>query len=182
MPPELVGSPRRRGRAPTPPAGAHDLDFRCATALFGTSGIEWDLAELTAEELEPVTGAIAFYRRLRALLHSGDVVRADHHDTPRWCTASWPQTGGRRSSRTCSSPPVRRRCRAASAWPGVDPQARYRVTAPDLAGGPGTQQVAPPAWMAAGGLTLSGQVLMTVGLQVPVLHPEQALVLHLLAG
>ena len=36
--------------------------------------------------------------------------------------------------------------------------------------------------MAAGGLTVSGRVLMTVGLQVPVLHPEQALVLHLLAG
>ena len=181
LPPELVGS--HVGAAVSHTTGRrHSLAFRCATAVFGHLGFEVDLAELTAEELEQVTGAIAFYRRHRALLHSGEVVRVDHHDSAalvhgvvapdrREAVFAYVQlTTGASQLPGC----VR--------LAGLDPQARYRVTVPDLAGGPGTQQIAPPAWMAAGGLTVSGRVLMTVGLQVPVLHPEQALVLHLFAG
>ena len=40
------------------------------------------------------------------------------------------------------------------------------------------RETAPPPW-AADGIVLTSQLLMTVGLQMPVLHPEQALILHL---
>jgi alpha-galactosidase len=56
------------------------LDFRCATALFGSFGIEWDLTTASAEELERLAGWVARYRRFRPLLHSGRVVRPESSD------------------------------------------------------------------------------------------------------
>jgi alpha-galactosidase len=56
------------------------LDFRAATALFGAFGIEWDLTEATAEELDSLTDWIERFKRLRPLLHSGRVVRPESSD------------------------------------------------------------------------------------------------------
>ena len=55
---------------------------------------------------------------------------------------------------------------------------RYRVAAVPLAGGPSVQEIASPAWV-ADGIVITGQVLMHAGLQMPVLRPEQAMILHL---
>jgi alpha-galactosidase len=47
-----------------------------------------------------------------------------------------------------------------------------------LAGGRSGPVKARPGWAAAG-IVLTGQVLMRTGLQLPVMHPDQALILHL---
>jgi alpha-galactosidase len=52
-----------------------DLDFRCATALFGSFGVEWDLTQATTEELDRLAVWVARYRELRGFLHSGRLVR-----------------------------------------------------------------------------------------------------------
>ena len=120
----------------TPPAGGTRSPSVVATAVFGHLGFEVDLAELTAEELEQVTGAIAFYRRHRALLHSGDVVRVDHHDSA--ALVHGVVAADRREAVFAYV----QLATGASQVPGcvrlagLDPRARYRVTAPDLAGGP----------------------------------------------
>ena len=65
---------------------------------------------------------------------------------------------------------------------GLDPDRTYRV---DHLAGPGEVLglAAPPAWMArsdAGDpVAASGRWLTTVGLQLPLLHPESALLIHL---
>ena len=56
------------------------LDFRAATALFGSFGIEWDLTEADPSELDRLADWIARYRRLRPLLHTGRVVRPESSD------------------------------------------------------------------------------------------------------
>jgi alpha-galactosidase len=56
------------------------LDFRAATALFGSFGIEWDLSRASEEELERLADWVARYQRLRPLLHSGRVVRPESSD------------------------------------------------------------------------------------------------------
>jgi len=56
------------------------LDFRCATALFGAFGIEWDLTTATEEDLVDLTEWVARHQRLRPLLHSGRVVRPESSD------------------------------------------------------------------------------------------------------
>jgi alpha-galactosidase len=180
LPPELIGS--HVGAAVSHTTGRrHSLAFRVATAMFGHFGFEVDLTHLSAGELEQVAEAVAFYRRHRGLLHSGDVVRVDHHDSA--ALVHGVVAPDRRQAvfayvQLATGVPQVPGCVRLD---GLDPGARYLVTAQDLAGGPTTQQAAAPPWMAAGGLTVSGRVLMTVGLQVPILHPEQALVLHLAA-
>jgi alpha-galactosidase len=56
------------------------LDFRAATALFGSFGIEWDLTDAAPADLEQLADWIARYQRLRPLLHSGRVVRPESPD------------------------------------------------------------------------------------------------------
>jgi len=57
-----------------------DLDFRCATALFGAFGIEWDLTLADDDDLERLARWVADHQRLRPLLHSGRVVRPESPD------------------------------------------------------------------------------------------------------
>ncbi len=56
------------------------LDFRAATALFGSFGIEWDLSSASEDELASLAGWVTLYRDLRGLLHSGRVVRPESSD------------------------------------------------------------------------------------------------------
>ncbi len=61
------------------------LDFRAATAMFGSFGIEWDLTEATEADLDSLADWIARYQRFRGLLHSGRVVRPASSDPAvRW--------------------------------------------------------------------------------------------------
>jgi len=180
VPPELLGM--HIGSDVSHTTGRrHSLSFRAATAVFGHLGIEWDLTTISATESEQLAGAIAFHKQVRPLLHAGRVVRVDHPDpsvhvhgvvaTDRAeAVFAYVQLA---SSPTEVPPPAR--------LTGLEPGRLYRVAAVPLAGGPSAQEIAAPPWAAAG-IVLTGQVLMRVGLQMPVLHPEQALVLHLTTG
>ena len=53
------------------------LDFRAATAFFGSMGIEWDLTAAGAQERARLAEWIAEHRRLRGLLHGGRGFRGD---------------------------------------------------------------------------------------------------------
>ena len=177
VPPELVGTHVGPPRSHTT-GRVHGLAFRVATALFGHFGIEWDIASASAGEQEALAEAIAFYRRMRPLLHGGQVVRADHPDPAAYLhgvvaadraealfayvqlTASAFETPG------------------LARLPGLDPDRAYRVEPVAVAGEPETKQAMAPAWLEAGGVTLGGRALAEVGLPLPVLRPEQALLLH----
>ena len=54
---------------------------------------------------------------------------------------------------------------AASFFAGLDPEIRYTVTVIGLAEAPGTTERAPAGWIKAGGITLSGRTLATIGLE-----------------
>ena len=177
VPPELVGTHVGPPRSHTT-GRVHGLAFRVATALFGHFGIEWDIASASAGEQEALAEAIAFYRRMRPLLHGGQVVRADHPDPAAYLhgvvaadraealfayvqlTASAFETPG------------------LARLPGLDPDRAYRVEPVAVAGEPETKQAMAPGWLEAGGVTLGGRSLAEVGLPLPVLRPEQALLLH----
>jgi alpha-galactosidase len=173
LPPELVGTHVGAPRAHTT-GRTHDLWFRLATALFGHFGIEWDITAATAQEREALAGAIALYRETRELLHTGTVVRADHPDPaayvhgvvgPEQALFAYVQL-----TTSASERPGRARL------PGLDPGRVYRVEALP---GATTLQAAPPGWPS--GIELSGRALAAAGLQMPVLQPEQALLLRLTA-
>jgi alpha-galactosidase len=63
--------------------------------------------------------------------------------------------------------------------PGLDPDARYRLEELPL---PARRPIGPnrdvPVWWAQG-VVLSGRALASTGVQLPALHPESAVLLHL---
>jgi alpha-galactosidase len=177
VPPELVGSHVGPPKAHTT-GRVHTLAFRVATALFGHFGIEWDIASASASEQAALAEAIAFYKQTRPLLHSGQVVRADHPNpaaylhgvvAPDRAEALFAYV--QLTSSAYETPGLAR-------LPGLDPGRAYRVEPVPVAGEPETKQAVAPAWLEAGGVTLGGLALAEVGLPLPVLRPEQALLLH----
>jgi alpha-galactosidase len=181
LPPELIGTHVGPPRAHTT-GRVHDLSFRAATALFGHFGIEWDIASAGERDRAGLAEAIALYKRVRGLLHSGEVVRADHPDPAALVHGvvatdrsealfAYVQLAG-----SADEAP------GAVRLDGLDPERAYRVEPVTIAGGPALRQAQPPGWLAGGGITLGGRALGAAGLQMPVLLPEQALLLHLTAA
>src|SRR5712691_11215305 len=60
------------------------MSLRCATALFGHLGIEADITQARAEDIAELADWIRLYKRHRALIHSGRVVRIDTPDDTAW--------------------------------------------------------------------------------------------------
>lgn len=177
LPPELVGSHIGPPRSHTT-SRTHDLTFRFAVALFGHFGLEWDVNAATDAERTALTNGIAFYKQVRELLHHGDVVHAEVGDPAaavhgvvsadrRQALFAYLQT----STSVAEVPgPVR--------LPGLDDDLTYRVRPVHPTGEPHQGGRRPPPWYAAGSVQLPGRVLNATGLAVPVLHPEQALLLQ----
>jgi alpha-galactosidase len=178
LPLELIGSHVGPPVAHTT-GRAVDLGFRCLTALFAHTGIEWDISAASERERHRLAAWTELYKELRPLLHGGEVVRAD--DEPSGLFVH----GVVADDRAAALYAVVRLASAAEAspgpfrLPGLDESRDYRVRvrgeffAPDR-GRP------PPWWNAAAadGFTVSGAVLGRAGLQLPVLMPGQGFLLH----
>lgn len=176
LPPELVGTHVGPPRAATS-GRVHDLSFRTATALFGHAGIEWDITTASPDELAALSSWIDFYRRQRRLLHTGDLVDADHPDpaatvqgvvAPDRAAALYVYAQLATSELEVPAP---------AHLPGLDPARLYRVAPVHPVAAPLTVHQAAPPWYQAGEITLPGSVLGSVGVSLPVLAPQQALLL-----
>ena len=172
IPPELMGAHIGPERSHTT-GRRHDLAFRAGTALFGHLGVEWNLLELTDRQLDDLAAVIALHKRFRGLLHGGDTVR---FDTDAAYAAHGVYAPDRSEalvsfavlSTALSLTPPRLRL------PGLDPDRRYRVTDIALPGGHrGPRRSA--SWNE---LTLTGAQLAAIGVQLPTLHPENLVLLH----
>ncbi|WP_314194159.1 alpha-galactosidase [uncultured Arthrobacter sp.] len=196
VPPELVGGHIGPTTSHTT-ARTHDLSFRAITALFGHFGMEWDVREVQGEQREELKRFIALYKEHRGLIHSGRMVRADVPDDSLMLhgvvagsavsvagAAVEPGTTAALfalvSTRTSFAEQLGR-----VALPGLEAARRYRVEAifpapVDADYGHTFTQIQPPAWLASGA-EASGRFLAEVGLPMPSLNPEHALVLKVTA-
>ena len=175
LPPELLGA--HVSASPNHQTGRHHtLAFRAAAALFCHFGVELDPLELTEAERTELAAWIALHKRLRPLLHAGlhqatdpvdgrhvlGVMRPDHAEAAYLVTQE--------DSPHCVMPPPLR-------LPGLDPQTRYRVTAPPPQVAP--DRVSPThEQLFQDGIVLAGGVLHHVGFVPPPMAPASALVLH----
>ena len=178
LPPELVGSHIGPPRSHTT-GRTGSLSFRVATALFGHFGFEWDLASADGQELAGAAEAVRAYRRLRWLLHSGRVVHADLVDAS--ASLHGVVATDRSAAVFCyaqlTAPAYE--VPVPALLPGLDPNRGYLVRPLVLAGGHTGAGRADPPWWTSGEVRLSGRALAQSGLRLPVLHPEQAVLLEL---
>jgi alpha-galactosidase len=154
--------------------------------MFGHLGIEWNLLELDERDRADLATVIALHQRFRPLLHTGDVVRfdaehdgTDQHGQP--VSHAHGVYSPDRSQALVAHVQLRTGTSLAPAplrLPGLDPLRRYRVemlTLPRAGRVPARHQ---PAWLTEG-IELTGRQLAVHGLQMPVLNPESAALLHL---
>ncbi|GAA0422482.1 alpha-galactosidase [Leifsonia naganoensis] len=182
VPPELIGSHLGAERSHTT-SRRTDLSFRLIVSLTAHAGIEWDLQEADDVELETIARWGAVYRELRDLIHRGRVVNADLADEATVLTGIVAQDSSRaihtwaRLATSAAGQSGRVR------FPGLDAAARYSVRIRDEFGTARRHQSSDPEWLAAAltaeGITLPGSVLGIVGVPLPTLAPQQAMLFDL---
>ena len=179
LPPELMGA--HVGPATSHTTGRrHTLAFRGATALFGHLGVEWDLLRLDDDEIAALAGIIDIHRRHRHLLHEGEFVRFDHPGTEALAHGVYATDRTEAIVAYVQLTTAPALAPAPLRLPGLDPDRRYRVAPIPLPGGRTSPLGRGRLWL-DDGLVLSGRQLAAHGVQLPVMTPESALLLHLRA-
>ncbi|SFS16002.1 alpha-galactosidase [Microbacterium sp. cf046] len=200
-PPEYLGAHIASDRSHT--TGRRlDLSFRASTAIFGHLGIEWDLGEATDAELALLARWIEFHKEHRALLLGGEIVRMDTPD-PRINLHGVVAADDSEAifsaavlDTTHPDPPAPLKLR------GLDPDRVYHVTPVFIGTLP--SGLVPPAWwgepsdadvlatqeywdradrvdVSFTGARFRGDVLATVGVASPRVHPDQAVLYRAVA-
>ncbi|MFC0680945.1 alpha-galactosidase [Lysobacter korlensis] len=178
LPPELIGSHVGAPVAHTTHR-THSLAFRAATAVFGHFGIEWDLRGASEQELAELARWVQLYKEERQLLHSGRLMHSDSPDPSYWSYGVVSEQRDRAliafvaMATGVSAQPGRIRI------PGLDPATQYRLEPVDLSlEALFANSGALPPWISEP-LTVSGEALATLGLQAPMLYPEQAFLVRI---
>jgi alpha-galactosidase len=175
IPPELMGAHIASGRSHTT-GRVHDLSFRAATAVFGHLGVEWDLAEATAEELAELGAWIDFYKAERSLLLRGDLVRLDFPD-PTVVAHGVVAPDRSRAIYSIASMALSEVVSVGRLrLPGLDPDRRYRVRPVSI--GPWSRRLRPPKWWREDGAVFPGSALGSAGLIAPGIAPEHAVLIR----
>ncbi|MBU4435641.1 MAG: alpha-galactosidase, partial [Alphaproteobacteria bacterium] len=148
---------------------------RVSTAMFGHFGIEANLLTLTPDERSQLAEGVALHKRLRALIHTGDLHRLDRPANE----SAFGVVAGDGSEAVFAYTLVREQDAYFAGrlrLRGLNPQARYAVKlvwpTPPAKRSPLTEALAV-------GVELDGRALMAVGLQLPRLQPQTGFILHL---
>ncbi len=147
------------------------LSLRCATALFGHLGIEWDLTQASEQERAELAAWIRLYQQHRALIHTGRVVRVDTPDDTAWMhgVVAADRSAALMSYVQLDEPASDQP--AALRVPGLDPARRYRVTEVTPGERPLRRAGQEPLAEA------SGAALAGIGLAIPAQQPLTASVI-----
>ncbi len=157
----------------------HEISFRVLNALFGHAGIEWNVTEANESELEVLKNYVAFYKKNRDLLHSGDVVRSDviQGNAQMYGTVSKDKkraifTYMQLTSLDDFGPMV-------ATFDGLDAKTLYSVKVNTELSATEYLQKDHPGWWPS--VNLTGEQLASIGLQLPVTKPETGLLFEITA-
>lgn len=156
-----------------------DLDFRAITAFFGHFGLEADLTQLTADELEKIAAYVKLHKQWRPVLHSGRIVRQTLEDSRALVFGAISEDRTRAVFSYAVMDQTRDGLTAPLKISGLDAERIYRVQAFNRPRDPGRRMKNMPDILFEGALTLSGKALASSGLQIPVLDPDTALLIQL---
>jgi alpha-galactosidase len=145
------------------------LSLRCATALFGHMGIEWDITQASRDELDQLATWIELYKQHRDLLHSGRMIRLDTVDDTAWMhgVVAADQSAALMCYVQLDVP--RNDQVSAMRIPGLDPARLYRVT--EVTPGERLLKRAGLVDDQVLGVEVSGAALTGIGLAIPPQRP-----------
>ncbi|MCX4161772.1 MULTISPECIES: alpha-galactosidase [Paraburkholderia] len=180
FPPEIMGA--HIGPADSHTTGRrHSMAFRAAVALPGHLGLEMDVRLLDADERAELTRWIALFKEWRGVAHSGTLRQGDIEPSLAWVQIVARDLGAALVT-------VYRRFESANRYiapllvQGLDAERRYRVKILHM---PVAPHFAKPSGLLAAladeGVVLSGATLRDLGLPVPPLPPESAVVFSCVA-
>ncbi len=177
FPLEVLGS--HVGPAPAHATGrTQSMGFRCAVACFGHMGVESDLRHISASDKATLQCWIAIYKSWRGVLHTGTFSQGKTANGVWWLVQTACQCVlGMFTCTPAVSPhhaPVRLPQFVQSGW--------WHVSLLGEAGQERCRANSPAPWRHAlmrGGVTISAAELVNVGLPVPNMNPESALVFAL---
>ncbi|MDR7254812.1 alpha-galactosidase [Nocardioides sp. BE266] len=179
VPPELMGS-HVGGPVAHTTGRSHRLGYRAATALLYSFGVEWDVTGLDPLTLDALGRWIELHKQVRPLIGTGTLVHPDHADPGVMVTGlvaadrseAWYVVATVASTATQHP--------AALRLTGLDPDRTYRIA--DVTATADQHDMGlTPWWAASGEQALPGRVLATAGVSLPVMAPESARVLRLVA-
>ena len=176
IPPELLGT----HVGPTHGHQTHrtaEISFRVLNALFGHAGIEWNILEATEHESEVLKSYISFYKKLRNVLHSGNITRADLGNGYLYGTIAQDKSEAiftymQLATSDGFTPKV-------AQLNGLDPKRLYKVRVVKELSSIDPLQKSDPGWWPE--VLATGDTLAKIGLELAILRPEQGLLLHLTA-
>lgn len=172
FPPELMGA--HVGTHASHTSGRRNsIAFRASTALFGHMGMELDPLCLSDEQKCEVKMFFDLHKSYRDLLHRGDLFRLDYPDDT---SIAKVMVSKDKSTALVSMAQIQSRSYTLPVplrLAGLDPDKTYRVQVVSNENDEYTMKKQ-PAWCEHG-VELTGEVLMKVGLQLPVLWPESCL-------
>ena len=148
---------------------------RAGVAMFGNMGIEANLLEMSDEDKAELKAAVALHKKHRKLILGSNLVRLDLHDYESGFGIIGPDKREAMFSYALlaglpNSAPGRFRFRELE----IDAQYEINVIWP----------LAPKSYSKSildviNGAILSGDALMRVGMQLPIMQPENLLIIHL---
>ena len=174
LPPELMGTHVGSGVDHSTRRLLH-LGFRAGTAIWGHLGVEWDLTGASPADRAALSSWIAFHKEVRQLLHTGDVVHADLPDPALLLEGVVAPDRSDALYRLAALDHMVTWPTGRITLPGLDPERCYEVTA--QAPGAGPAYFFAPGWGRTG-VRLPGRVLAEVGVQAPLLDPDQLVLLR----
>jgi alpha-galactosidase len=177
FPPEVLGA-HVGPEASHTTARSASLDFRAMTALFGHFGIEADVRAFPEDDVAALARAIALHKRLRALLHSGRVVRLPYADAGAVGLAVIGEGHAVASLGQVDTPPY------PTPEPfrvtGLDPEATYAVTLLNPPARPRAAMKRVPALARGAVVRASGRMIAEVGLPLPILRAGEVAVYEII--
>ncbi|MFC0180975.1 alpha-galactosidase [Thorsellia kenyensis] len=178
----------------------HTVNFRAITALFGHMGIEFDPLKTPSSELDELTHYLTLHKELRPLLHKGKAFRLDSIDKSQIIHAVSDDTQtiisiAQMAMPSFSTPPVVK-------LPFLEENSRYKIECLDIPANCGHLMKKWPEWLKHllpsmgtydfkshtsiqmakqihSPIWLNGEMIANIGLALPILDPQTAMLLKL---
>ena len=151
------------------------MAFRCAVAFFGNMGIEANLLDLDADELDELGAAIALHKAHRDLIFSGDLYRLDMHPGE----IGFGIVSGTKDEALFAYALVHSLPQSAPGrffFHGLAPDIEYRI---ETLWPRGQRSYSESILDVIGDQPVTGAALVSAGMQLPILDPESMLILRL---